>query len=261
MHAKQLFPDACLMGSLQELKEPDLFNADKPALFLLTKAPTNAEIAFFQKSLRPIVLVAENLPAQNALVVWIKKEGIFIDLCHEAPWQKQKRLEAEIKKVARSIEPQALKALLALPEEDITSEVHKLVTYNPDITMASVSLLVSHTLTSTIWQFLDALLQKDAKKALSCTLGGIDSYFGLMKLVRSQQKNLLLFKKAPPGEKRSTLRHLKDLPFQKIQTAASRFTSEALEESLIKLDKLDFMMRDGLTDENLIHTLLVSYTC
>jgi len=151
--------------------------------------------------------------------------------------------------------------LLTLSEEDLSSEIEKLVTYNPHITLEAVELLVPLVEISAVWPFLDSLLQKDAKKALSFELGGIDVFFGILRLVRNQHKNLLLFKKAGAHEKRQVLATLKDRPFQNIQSAASRFKAIELEEGLIKLDKLGFMMRDGLVDETLIHTLIVAYTC
>ncbi len=258
IYARKLFSEYRVAESYEQLGEIDLFDADKPCLFL-NRAPT-ANLNLF-KHVQKLVIVTENLSSNHPLIAWVQKEGIVVDLTKEALWQKDKRLEAEVRKKATSIEPEALKMLLKIPEERLANELEKLITHNPHITLKAVELLVPAVVNSLVWPFLDNILQKDSKKAINTTLGGIDAFFGILRLVRNQHKNLLLFKQAGPHEKREVLSTLKERSFQSIQAASPHFTVKELEEGLIKLDRLGFMMRDGLTDETLVHTLIVAYTC
>jgi DNA polymerase III delta subunit len=259
--AKKLVSDYRLVESYSELFEPDLFESHKPFICLMLRPPTALEIKEIEHIQREVIFVAEKLAVSHAFLQWIKKNGKLIDLAAEAPWQKQKRVEARIRAEVTHIEPEALKALLELPEEQVDSEIEKLLTYNPHITLEAVQKLVPTVPNATIWAFLDALLQRDAKRALSLPLSGQESLFGLVKMVRGQQKNLTLMKSVPAPERRVLLAHLKDRHYAGLETALPKFTKEQLQESLCRLDRLDFMMRDGLVDDTLIITLIVSYIC
>lgn len=252
--AKKLVQDFRMTDSYSELFHPDLFEVHRPYIFIMHKAPTAEELKEIQQiGERRVIFVAEKLPATNPFVTWIKKKGEYIDLTTEAPWQKQKRLENHIKSITKSIDQAALKLLLELPEEQIESEVEKLSTYNPHIALEAVEQLVAKSVTSSVWTFLDALLERDPKKALACPLD--ESLFGLMKLVRNQYKNLLLLKTGG----RAAVPQLKERAYNKL--SAAHYTTAECEKILVQLDQLDFMMRDGLTDPSLISTLMVSYTC
>lgn len=252
-------PDARLAASYDDLWQGDLFDIGKPFICLVQKALTSAEVQNLERLDRPVVFVVEKLSMQQAFAQWMRQNGKIIDLVAETPWQKQKRVEARIRARTPHLSLPALKALLEISEEQIDSEMDKLLTYSSEVTVDTIALLTPYAPHATIWAFLDALLQKDAKKALELPLAGQESLFGLLKLVRTQQKNLLLMKSVLPGDRRVLMSHIKDRQYENLQAALPRFSQEELERSLINLDRLDFMMRDGLVADTLILTLMVSY--
>lgn len=155
-----------------------------------------------------------------------------------------------------AIEPSALEFLLLnLPNDSwlIANEIEKLSLYSSKIKLKDVHNLIPQYFSPEIFVTVDALAQKDKKKALEFLHNHIehgDDPIYLLTMLVFQMRNIFLLKKSESQKmlsKNGTM-GMHPFVFRKTQTMARRFSLEELKNIYGKLFETDVMVKTGRLD-------------
>jgi hypothetical protein len=174
---------------LDHLSTEGLFGGDPVAYIELEEKLSKNDLKpFYGLQYGYIVFSVEG--KQTVLSDFIENEGIILDLCSEKPWEKHKRIVAELElKVQQKglrFDPDALELLLEKNQLDLgflDQEVDKIMLYasgSRSITLQHVAEIGSETKESQLWQMSEQIVW-DKKWILDA-----DQFHGLIPLIRMQ---------------------------------------------------------------------------
>jgi len=186
-----------------------------------------------------------------------------------------KWIEQEVKKRGGKIERNALDKLAAYVDNDLwqmSNEVDKLISYkgakNEPITTDDVELLVKAKLDTNIFNMIDAIGQKNKKRALKLLHDQIESgahELYLLTMITYQFRNLLIIKDLiEQGKNQYQIqRETKMHPFvvQKTFSQARNFSLNELKKIYQKLLDTDVALKTSKIEPNLALDLLVTKLC
>lgn len=242
----------------------------KKKLFFLENVFSNEK--FKKDFLQRIEEVAES---QDVVVLVEKKEGplksdsFFRKLNQLAKDQEFKPLTGqklkswvvkEFKKYEAEAETEALEKLTGFVGSDLwqmSNEIKKLVSYTKSVRKEDVDLLVRAKIEAEIFKTIDALAQRNKKKALELIqkhLDKGDSPFYILKMVNFQVRNLLLVKSSQPEREFGYYSNASVLAkklgmhpfvFKKTMSQAGRFSLEELKKIYRRIFETDLDIKTG----------------
>ncbi len=208
-----------------------------------------------------------------------KRKALFKDLKKKAdrswefltlrPYELEKWIRAEVSKQGGKIDNQTVQLLASYVGPDLwqmQNEIDKLVLYKgkDQITNPDVELLVKAKLNTNIFNLIDALGFKDAKKAtnlLEELFESGENEVYIMTMVIYQFRNILIVKDLlERGENRDKIgKKVRMHPFvlQKTLTQAKNFTIERLKEIYQKLADTDLAIKTGQMEPKIALDLLL----
>lgn len=141
----------------------------------------------------------------------------------------------------------------------ICNEIDKIDLYYgkpTKINLETVKQIVSKTLTDNNFKFLDAVIEKNLKKAFSLLEELMTlkvEPLSLMNLLAREYRNMLeikymMLKKYSSKEMKDML-HLQDWQLEKVRKNAMNYHEDDLKDYLIRLEKLDYQIKSGQIDK------------
>ena len=143
----------------------------------------------------------------------------------------------------------------------LDSEIAKLATYGGVITPKEINLLVSPTLSNSVFDFTDAISQKDHRKALrlfAALRQQGESIFAIFPMIIRNFRILLLYKnKLQAGQDRRTIMSdLKIPPFvaSKVHSQADNYSLDVLQQCYKSLLEIDVQVKTGVINTSSTNT-------
>lgn len=141
----------------------------------------------------------------------------------------------------------------------ICNEIEKLDLYYEKptkIKLETIKNIISKTMTDNNFKFLDAVIEKDLKKAINLLEELMTlkvEPLTLINLMAREYRNMLeiknmITKKCTSKEMKETL-HLQDWQLEKARKNAMNYHEDDLKDYLIKLEKLDYQIKSGQIDK------------
>jgi DNA polymerase-3 subunit delta len=199
----------------------------------------------------------------DPLFKFIKKEGQIYEFPALTTYQIKKIIEEELSKKGFKIEPSAKDLLIEFTQKDLwdlSSQLNKLMAYKAKerfIKKEDISLLVKPQIEVDIFKTIDALAQKNKKKALEFIYKHLkrgESPLYLLTMIRFQFKNLLIVKEKDRRKISSLTQLRKELsdihPFilEKSFWQAKKFSLDQLKNFYRKIFKIDLAIKKGKVD-------------
>lgn len=172
----------------------------------------------------------------------------------------------EIEKRGGKIENSALNRLIQITGSDLwrlSMEIEKLVSYRKDenIWEEDVNFLVKEEIHPKVFELIDTIARKDAKKALLLlktllSLGENGNY--ILSMIAYQFRNLLVIADLKERNKPLSMAGLHPYALQKALSLTDNFTKEQLEKVYEKLLQADSSIKSGFLKPDLALELLIS---
>jgi len=198
-----------------------------------------------------LILAAKS---KTSLSEQVEKEGIVLDLLNEKPWEKEKRiaaqLEAKVKSAGTVIAPDALALLMERQDLDaglLEREIDKLICYaEGKIGVEDVLALCASTRSFALWQTAEALIWEGTGHPDG------EHFHALIPALRSQlQLGLkiatLLAENAPSEEWTRSLPKVYPKTLEKRTSQAQRLGTKYFSRGLIALFDIELRSRTGST--------------
>lgn len=237
---------------LENISQNSLFREKK--LVLIENLFKNKELK--EKFLKEIksFLISENLflisedqdlSEKDSLVSFLMKNAS----CQKFPLLKNFEIKKWIKKQVLEIEPEALD-LLADSNDlwKVNNEVQKLISFNKKITKKSVLLLTERKTESDIFKTIEAIANKNKKKALSLLYNHIkkgDNCLYLLSMISYQFKNLIILKELSDKKLPLQKSKLSFFVIQKSTPLLEKFSLKELKKIYHKLFEIDTFIKIG----------------
>ncbi len=228
-----------------------------------------------------IVKYLDSVPETTVLVFWEegtldKRGALFSKLNKISKFQEfnlllgadlTKWIREEVKRLGGEISPLAAELLASYVGSDLwqmDQEIKKLVNFDPEVTAENIEKLVNANLSSNIFNMVDALGQKNSKKALKIMhelLETGENEMYLLTMITRQIRNILLVKDCLSEDfsRYAISKILKLHPFvvQKAIVQAANFSFEELKNIYEKLLETDIAIKTGRLEPILALDLLV----
>lgn len=275
--------------NLVVLEDPDIkfedFKSHVEALPFLVEKRLVVARNFLSKTKKElqekITSYLELVPNTCVLVFWEeetidKKNPLFSRLKKMATSQEfntllgtdlTKWIRKEVEKLGGNVSPLAAELLASYVGSDLwqmNQEIRKLVNFNPEITAESIEKLVNANLSSNIFNMVDALGQRNSKKALKIMhelLEAGENEMYLLTMITRQIRNILLVKDCLSEQlsKFAISKILKLHPFvvEKAMGQAANFSFDELKGIYEKLLETDIAIKTGRLEPILALDLLV----
>lgn len=236
------------------LQTSSLFGGEPVALIEdAEKIPKGALQALFPLSYGYLILSAKGKSAYSDLV---EKEGIVLDLLNEKPWEKEKRihaqLEAKVKGTGKTIAYDALALLFERQDLDIgllEREIDKLICYTGDrlsIYASDVLAISTSSRTFALWQTAESLIWEGT--------GVVDEahFHALLPALRSQLQlglkiSSLVASNATREEWSKSLPKVFPKTLEKRTSQAISLGTRYFTQGLIELFDIELKSRTGVT--------------
>lgn len=160
----------------------------------------------------------------------------------------------EVGELGGTADASAVRQLIELAGDDqwrLSSEVNKLVHYEPAITSANVKAMVAPSIQQSIFELVEAMTSGRVKEALA-TYGGLlrarESEHYVLTMVQWQLRNLLLAKTAPPGTTQAELAKAAGMsPYVagKMLSAQRRYQDGALRRAVVAAANCEQAIKTG----------------
>lgn len=221
------------------------------------------------KSQDLVVLIEEGMPQ--------KQDELFQLLKQEVKSQEFKPLEGKalrgwvkdyIKKNGGEIEEEGLDLLLSYKDNDLwdlKNEINKLISFTKMVTPGTIRILVQPKVEVGIFETIEALIQKDKRRALALLekhLNKGDSPLYLLKMITYQFRNLLMavLVQENGGSLQDLLRlnTAKPYPLRLAWKAARYFSFQQLKKAYNLILNVDIAIKTGRVDSEDALRLLVA---
>ena len=198
----------------------------------------------------------------DILYSFIRKKALIEEYDFLKEEELKKWIKEEVLKNEGSISDGALKLLIDYMGNDLwrqKNEIQKLIAYKnkEEIKEKDVDLLISVQAETNIFNTVDAIAEKDKKRAIKLIKKHLEkgeSIFGLLALIANQFKNMIIVKTAK-DYKRTNLH-----PFvqRKSFYQSQKFSIEDLKRIYAKILEIDSGIKTGKVDESIaIETLIL----
>ncbi len=228
-----------------------------------------------------IVKYLDSVPETTILVFWEEetpdKKGILFSKLNKISKSQEfnlllgldltKWIREEVESLGGEISPLAAELLASYVGNDLwqmNQEIQKLVNFNPEVTAENIEKLVNANLSSNVFNMVDALGQKNSKKALKIMhelLETGENEMYLLTMITRQIRNILLVKDCLSEDfsRYAISKILKLHPFvvQKAIVQAANFSFEELKNIYEKLLETDIAIKTGRLEPILALDLLV----
>lgn len=259
-----------LKGLFDHLTTTSLFGGEPVALIEdAEKIPKNALQSLFPLSYGYLILAAKG---KSVLLDVVEKEGIVLDLLNEKPWEKEKRIQAQLESKVRStgktITPDALTFLLERQDLDVgllEREIDKLICYTGDrlqIQRTDILAISSSSRSFALWQTAESIIWEGTGVADE------DYFHSLIPALRAQLQlglkiSSLLSSSASRDEWSKALPKVFPKTLEKRTAQAQRFGTHYFTKGLIELFDIELKSRTGASQYgallDLFRIKLVSY--
>lgn len=190
-----------------------------------------------------------------------EKVGIILDIGEEKPWEKENSWVSKVsgwfQQEGKEVEPgvcQFFVKYVGLDGRLLQSEVDKLICYlgdKPKISKNDVLAICTGTNSENGWQLADALFKGDAQGALrigNALLDEGESYFGLLRLMRSQMQSKLqihamLSAGAAPEEIQQKFPYMRGPILQQNVQSARQYGAERLKKAVLAIDEAELLAK------------------
>ncbi|MBU3942527.1 DNA polymerase III subunit delta [Patescibacteria group bacterium] len=176
--------------------------------------------------------------------------------------------QKEVEKYNGRIENQALDKLLEFIGNDLwrlSNEIKKLVSYNKNIGLDEIKLLIKSNVETDIFSTIEAIAQKDKKKALNLLHKHIDkgdSPLYILSMINFQFRNLLIIKdlieRSAPYQSIAKKSGLHPFVIKKAYYSAQQFTFLELKKIYQKIFQIDLQIKTGKVEPATALDLLIS---
>lgn len=254
-----------------ELRHISMFDSQK--VIAMRNAFSNESfmtdfLAFFKKEKTDHVLIfLEEAEVDKKIVSWFKRKGEVFKCDLLKGKDLNDFIKIELEKYEAKISAEALDLLIRSVGTDLwrlATEIKKLATYNKNITVKEVDLLVEAPIDAEIFKTIDAIASKNKNKALELIYKHIekgDSPFYLFTMIVYQFRNLLLVKEYESQGYNVVVKALKPMhPFviRKSLWITPKFTKQQLDLIYTKIYKMDLALKLGKIKPEMALELLIA---
>ncbi len=225
---------------------------------------------FFGEERNTIIFFEEKEISKPAKTInFFKKYGTVFEFSPLTSSETRKWIKERIGFLGVVFDAAAINALEVFVGNDLwrmSAEIEKLAAYKPEgpLNKKDVELLVSPRIETAIFKTIDAMAEKNKKRALSLVQGhleGGDSPFYLFSMVVFQFRNLLIVKEMEDMPLEEIIRLAKPMhPFvvKKSRQQAGKFTLKQLKEIYFKIFKVDLAVKTGKMKPEMALELLIA---
>ncbi len=237
----------------------------------LLKESISKNIDSLKKSDDIIVLFEESITKSDSLLKKVIKSDCLVQEFNLLPRSGVLTfLKKEVKNKQGEISDEAMQTLIDYTGNDLwrlKNEIDKLFSYSSKITEDDVKKLVKPEIETNIFKTIDALAERDKKKATGLIYEHIvngDHALYIISMIVYQFRNLLIVRsmidEGVPSEKFSQLSGIHPFVARKTGFQASKFSGERLKQIYNRLFEIDTKVKTGQLDPVMaIHLIIFEF--
>lgn len=275
-------PDHLSIGAIRdELQTQSLFSKQKAVWIDLGEKPTTSFLKDLQESIELlpqgtyVVFSAAAINHSTNFYKRVEKLGIILEVAEEKSWEKEKNLAAwviqKLTEEGMTIENQACQQLIKQIGNDqaiLSQELRKLICYIGDrkqITLDDVRAICTSMNTENAWQLGEALFKRDIAASIRISKALLDEgtpLLSLLRQIRSQFQTdysicTLLANGGTGQEVAQAFPYMKGFILEKHMRTAQEYGRENFRNSLLHIDAMELMAKNGSTDPYFLAELLM----